>query len=54
MGNFNLSYSIYDYIIDLNTFPASANTVNPLKKQKIFGFLVFSGGKKCENWPEMS
>ena len=54
MGNFNLSHSIYDCIIDLNTFLASVHTVNPLKKQKIFGFLVFSGGKKCENWPEMS
>ena len=25
----------------------------PWKHQKTFGFLVFSGGIKLENWPEM-
>ena len=37
----------------IDPFLANVPILYPLKHQKTFGFLVFSGGIKWEHWPEM-
>ena len=36
------------------TFLAHVSILHPLKTSKTFGFMMYSGGKKWEHWPEMA
>ena len=50
---FKLNQNTIKYIIFFILFQANVPFYTPWKRQKISGFLTFSGGTEIENWLEM-
>ena len=50
---FKLNQNTIKYIIFFILFQANVPFYTPWKRQKISGFLTFSGGTEIENWFEM-